>query len=91
MLAAAAVALGGLAARPAFAGGMSDDLARQANAYPNSRASKRVIVQLDRNVDLSVLAQSVGGRLGRRLQSVNGVSLELPYGQLKKLARLSGV
>jgi serine protease AprX len=61
----------------------------------NERAGKagfsRVIVTLEHGWDVSTEARKLGGKLGRRLNLVNGMVVELPNGQLKKLASVPGV
>ena len=46
----------------------------------------RVIITIDGAADVSDLVVKLGGRLGRRLELINGRVIELPNGLLKKLA-----
>src|SRR5688500_14958533 len=79
-------------AQPASAGGMSPDLAKQADAFSCGNSSKKVIVRFSRpNVDANAVAQFAGGKVSKRLLSINGAAMAIPYGQLKKLTRLGVV
>ena len=64
----------------------------------NDRASKgngngktQVIVMLKPGWSADAEAKRLGGKLGRALESINGKVVELPNGQLKKLADYAGV
>jgi serine protease AprX len=64
----------------------------------NNRASKgssngktQVIVMLKPGWNADTEAKRLGGKLGRDLESINGKVVELPNGQLKKLADYPGV
>jgi serine protease AprX len=57
----------------------------------NSNGKTQVIVILKPGWSADVEATRLGGRLGRSLDSINGKVVELPNGQLKKLADYPGV
>ena len=46
----------------------------------------RVIVTLRPGIDVTTEIKKLGGRFGRQLSLINGQVIELPNGQLKKLA-----
>jgi len=57
----------------------------------NSNGKTQVIVILKPGWSADAEAKKLGGRLGRSLNSINGKVVELPNGQLKKLADYPGV
>ena len=57
----------------------------------NSNGKTQVIVLLKPGWSADAEAKKLGGRLGRSLDSINGKVVELPNGQLKKLADYPGV
>ena len=61
-------------------------LDRHLNDRSNRPGSSRVIITLRGSADPSADVVKLGGRLGRRLQSINGLVVELPNGLLKTLA-----
>ena len=72
---------------PATAGPKEKDKIDQALTERATRAGwSRVIVTLKPGADATAEILKLGGRLGRRLDVINGQVIELPNGQLKKLA-----
>jgi len=57
----------------------------------NSNGKTQVIVILKPGWSADAESKKLGGRLGRNLNSINGKVVELPNGQLKKLADYPGV
>ena len=96
---------GGLALALVFSvAGATTAYAARAGDHPkldrelNDRASKgssngktQVIVMLKPGWNADTEAKRLGGKLGRDLESINGKVVELPNGQLKKLADYAGV
>jgi serine protease AprX len=84
----------------AFAGGTPAYAARagdhpKLDKYLNTHSSRggttRVIVILKAGWSADAEAKKLGGKLGRSLEIINGKVVELPNGQLKKLADYAGV
>src|SRR5688572_1995189 len=72
---------------PATAAAASKEKIDQALSERANRAGwSRVIVTLKPGADVSDDVLKLGGRLGRRLELIGGMVIELPNGQLKKLA-----
>src|SRR5436190_7337540 len=96
---------GGLALALVFSiAGATTAYAARAGDHPkldrelNDRASKgssngktQVIVMLKPGWSADTEAKRLGGKLGRALESINGKVVELPNGQLKRLADYAGV
>jgi len=78
-------------AGPAWAGGMSSDLAKQADLFPSSLTMKRVIVRCSPGTNLNSVASKVLGVKDKVFRRVTGGALRVPYCNLKKLAGLSGI
>ena len=83
-------------ATPAFADRHGDNpkLDRELNdraSNGNSNGKTQVIVLLKPGWSADAEAKRLGGKLGRSLDSINGKVVELPNGQLKRLAEYPGV
>jgi serine protease AprX len=82
-------------ATPAYAARAGDH--PKLDKYLNSRTNKgkdattKVIVILKAGWSADAEAKKLGGKLGRSLELINGKVVELPNGQLKKLADYPGV
>jgi serine protease AprX len=86
-----ACALG--AATPAFAAGPGDHpkLDKTLNERTSQGGKSRVIVILKQGWSVDAEAQKLGGKLGRSLGLIDGKVVELPNGQLRRLADYPGV
>lgn len=86
-----ACALG--AATPAFAAGPGDHpkLDKTLNERASQGGKSRVIVMLKQGWSADTEAKKLGGKLGRSLGLINGKVVELPNGQLRRLADYPGV
>src|SRR5215217_6153895 len=80
---------------PAYAARAGDH--PKLDKYLNSRTNQgkdpmtKVIVILKAGWSVDAEAKKLGGKLGRSLDLINGKVVELPNGQLKKLADYAGV
>ena len=80
-------------ATPAYAGRPGDHpkLDKQLNERASKGGKTKVIVVLKPGWSADAEAKKLGGKLGRSLDLINGKVVELPNGQLKRLADYAGV
>ena len=80
-------------ATPAYAAAAGDHpkLDKKLNERAVKAGMSRVIVMLKAGWTADLEAKRLGGKLGRSLDSINGKVVELPNGQLRKLADYPGV
>ena len=80
-------------ATPAFAARAGDHpkLDKQLNERASKGGTTKVIVILKPGWSADAETKKLGGKLGRSLDLINGKVVELPNGQLKKLADYAGV
>ena len=71
---------------PAAAAAQSNNIDSALAARAKHGGWSRVIVTLKTSGDAGAEIKKLGGRFGRRLSLINGMVIELPNGQIKKLA-----